>query len=305
MINAFKIGLRGNSIYLFYLIGIFIAAFYFSGFLGLTFASLGMLSVTPTLLTINMFSSLSSASLKAFQLTEEKNHIYKQLHKSDQIGSTTEAIGNGFAAGAALLATFGLFFALFFTKSTPNTILNLDRLWFIGFLIGLLLPNLFSSLLLHNLLRLIHFTLDETFRQLKEIPFLKENKAKPDIIKAADKNARFCIDSLIMPVITMAFPPILLGYIFSPTLLLGLVLGTLLSALNLSFYWANMGDNSQNAKKYIQKGFLGGTSGPNFSHIVTVNNIGNAFKEVLSPSFNIFIKSVVVLALLVLMFQIN
>jgi K(+)-stimulated pyrophosphate-energized sodium pump len=305
MINAFKIGLRGNSIYLLYLIGIFVISFYFSGFLGITFASLGMLSVTPTLLTINMFSSLSSASLKAFQLTEEKNHIFKQLQKADHVGQTTDAIGNGFASGAALLSAFGLFFALFFTKSTPDTILNLDRLWIIGFLIGLLLPNLFSSVLIHKLHGLIHFTLDETFRQLKEIPFLKENKAKPDIIKAADENARFCMDSLILPIIIMAFPPILLGYIFPPALLLGLIIGAIFSALNLSYYWATMGDNSQNAKKYIHKGFLGGTSGPNYPHILTVNNIGNVFKEVLSPSFNIFIKSVVVLALLVLMFQIN
>ncbi|RAP35390.1 hypothetical protein DID80_06440 [Candidatus Marinamargulisbacteria bacterium SCGC AAA071-K20] len=305
MLIAFKAGLRGNSVYLLYLIGIFTAAFYFAGFLGLTFASLGMLSVTPTLLTISMFTSISSATLKAYQLTEDNNHIHKQLVKSDSIGQTTDAIGNGFASGAALLSTFGLFLALFFTKSTPETILNLDRLWIIGLLVGLLLPNLFSSVLLHKLHQLIHFTLDETFRQLKEIPFLKENKAKPDIIKAADENARFCMDSLIFPAIIMAFPPILLGYILSPSLLLGLILGSLFSALNLSFYWANMGDNSQNAKKYIQKGFLGGTEGPNYPHILTVNNIGNAFKEVLSPSFNIFIKSVVVLALLVLIFQIH
>ena len=304
LFNAFKTGLRGNSIYLVLIFLISLISFYSAGFLGIMFAALGMLSLTPTLLTLNVFSSLSSATLKAHELTDEINHTRKQLIRSDYVGNTTEAIGNGFSSAVAVLSSFGLFFALFFTKSTPLTILNLNKPWIIGLILGLMLPNLFSSTLLDKLQKLIHFTLEETFRQLKEIPFLKENKAKPDIIKAADENARFCFDSLIIPAIIMAFPPIIIGYLFLPEILLGLILGSILSILNLSFYWANLGDNTRSAKHYIQEGFIGGPQSKNYPNILTVNNVGNVFKDVLSPSINIFIKLTVILGLLSLVFQI-
>ena len=275
----------------------------FRSFYGIAMASLGMLSVTPCILTLHIFSPISSTTEKLVKLSKSKQGTLKTISKSEVIGQTTVAIGNGFASGASAFSTLSLILiTLLITQSKFNTLLLIDLKWVIGLMIGLMLPFVFSGFLLRKLSQLIVASIQETVRQFKEIPFLKENKAHPDIIKATDEHARFCMDALIIPSIIMAFTPILVGYLFGLKLLIGLIFGAFLTGLNQSYYWANLGESSENAKRYIEKGFLGGKNSANFKEILTTSNIGSAFKDLLSPSLNIFIKSVAIIGLLVIIF---
>lgn len=299
--NSLSLGLRSNFVYLVYLLLIMIPAFYFAGIYGVGMASLGMLSATSSIIIVHTFKPLSSATHKINQLTLTEDNSIRNTKKMQKIGDTTIALGNGFAAGAAVLSTFSIFTSiLVFNKEKIETIFVIDLTSLLGILLGMMLPFVFSGVLLKKLSELIVKTNNEVIRQFKEIPYLFEDKAKPDMTKISDENAKFSSDALILPGIIMAIPPIIIGYVFGLKLLLGYVLGAFLTGINQNYYWANSGDTAGSARNYIQSGHYGGSESPNFPHTLVADNIGDAYKDLLSPSINIFIKSTTIIAALIL-----
>ena len=141
----------------------------------------------------------------------------------------------------------------------------------------------------------------EVSRQFREIPYLYEDKAKPDIKKAADTLAKHSIDALLIPGILMVVPPIIIGTFFGIKMLVGFVLGTFLTGFNQGFYWANFGDSLSSIKSLIGKGHLGGKESQNYDYITFSENYGNSFKDLLNPGINIFIKAVSLTAILMLL----
>jgi K(+)-stimulated pyrophosphate-energized sodium pump len=299
--NSLSLGLRSNAVYLIYLLIIMVPAFYFAGIYGIGMASLGMLSATSSIVIIHTFKPLSNATHKINQLTRTDDNSIKNTKKMQRIGNTTIALGSGFAAGAAVLSTLSIFAAiLVFNKDNFDTIFIINIKSFLSIVLGMMLPTVFSGVLLKRLSQLVVKTNNEVIRQFKEIPYLFEDKAKPDMTKISDENAKFSSDSLIIPGIIMAIPPILIGYTFGLTLLLGYVLGALLTGINQNYYWANAGDTAGSVRNYIQSGHYGGTDSPNYPHTLVADNIGDAYKDLLSPSINIFIKSTTIIAALIL-----
>ena len=146
------------------------------------------------------------------------------------------------------------------------------------------------------------FITKEIKRQFNDIPYLNEGKAKPDLVKAADQHSSQSMDNLIIPGILMALIPMLIGYILSIKILTSFALGTLLAGIMLSYYWGNAGEISSNAKHYIESGRHGGPGSHAHRHIRYTDQLGDAYKDVLSPSMNIFIKSVMIITGVVMLF---
>jgi len=300
--NGHSLSLKSNSFYLLYLILMIIPSFYFAGFYGIAMACMGMLSASSTIIGITIFPALSQFNTSILTLSKEQDLSIpmQHNHKIGQIGHTTIAIGNGFASGAAVMVTLGIFFS-FMTHFQLSSLFLLDIYWFIGMLIGMMLPFVCSGFLIHHLIKLIHQCLYETQRQLKEIPFLKDNKAKPDIRKSGDAHSRTSMDALIIPGIMMGLTPILIGFVFGNKMLLGVVLGAFLVSVAQMFYWANFGDSAHQARRYIQGGHAGGEGAYSEQQWMTVDNIGSAYTDVLNPSLNIFIKAIVMTAAFILL----
>ena len=219
-----------------------------------------------------------------------------------KIGNSTAAIGNGFASAVAVISTFCLFFALaIITHLDLSYLLQLDIPLVVGIIIGISLPFVFSGFLLRSLTKMILSVIQEVSRQFREIPFLYEDKGRPDIIKASDYNSCLAMNALIWPGIMMVLTPILLGYFFGIKTLLGFAFGIFLSGFNKGFYWVNVGDVLHNAKHYIASGNYGGRQSPTFQNILMADNVGDAFKDVLGPGINILIKSVAIITILIIM----
>ncbi|MSR88912.1 MAG: hypothetical protein EXS67_04575 [Candidatus Margulisbacteria bacterium] len=301
LFNGLSLGLRSNGLFTCYILLMAAGAFYFSGVYGIAIAAMGMLSATPIILSINIFTPLAANTQKMQQLTLDHQTTNKNTKKINEIGHTTAAIGNGFAAGAAILASTSLLFTIPLlnpAENSPQLMINLSLLT--GLCLGVSLPFIFSGYLLKGLTGNILGMLKEVSRQFKEIPYLHENKGRPDIIKASDDQARMTMDSLIIPGLLMVLPPILIGYIFGAQMLIGLGLGTALACFSQSFFWANMGDALHNAKHDIENGHFGGKNSPTYTHITIANNIGDGFKDLLSPALNTWLKSVTIIIVLVL-----
>ncbi|MEK7298684.1 MAG: sodium/proton-translocating pyrophosphatase, partial [Candidatus Margulisiibacteriota bacterium] len=213
VINGFSSGLVSNGFYSFYMIGIAGLSFTFGGIYGIALAALGMLSTTPTLLAATLFTPIASNSLKIATLTDPDSPLESNARKADQLGQTTAPIGNGFASGAATLSTFALFFSLIMsTRADLERLFLMDPMLLFGILIGLALSLVFCGLLFRGLGKTVVTLIRETLRQFRDIPYLLEDKARPDVIKASTVLAAASIAALTWPALIMGLIPLVVGY---------------------------------------------------------------------------------------------
>jgi K(+)-stimulated pyrophosphate-energized sodium pump len=303
LFNGFSIGLKSNGFFLIYIIIIATTSYYFAGLYGIAIAAMGMLSVVGSIMTTNIFTAFSSNTNKICKLSDESDIVKKNSSEIDGLGNTTAAVGNGFASGVAVISTLCLFLALAMIADVDlNNLLIIDLKLVSGLVIGVSLPFVFSGVLLRSLNKMILLVVDEVSRQFREIPFLYEEKGRPDVIKASDYNVCLSINALTIPGVIMVLSPIVLGYAFGIKMLVGFAFGTFLSGFNQGFYWANVGDVLHNVKHYIENGNYGGKDSTTYKYALMADNVGDAFKDLLSPSINILIKSVAIISFLVILF---
>ena len=88
-----------------------------------------------------------------------------------------------------------------------------------------------------------------------------------------------------------------LGWLFGIQALAGLLLGSLLVATGLAIFQSNAGGAWDNAKKYIEQGFLGGKGTDAHKASVVGDTVGDPFKDTSGPSLNILMKLSAILSL--------
>ena len=95
---------------------------------------------------------------------------------------------------------------------------------------------------------------------------------------------------LIAPSVLGIGMPVLVGVILGVPGVLGLLAGGLASGFVMAVMMANSGGAWDNAKKYIEKGELGGKGSDAHKATVVGDTVGDPFKDTTGPSLNILIK---------------
>lgn len=97
--------------------------------------------------------------------------------------------------------------------------------------------------------------------------------------------------------------PFVLGYVFGPKALLGFLPGAIVSGVQMAISASNTGGAWDNAKKYIEGGFMivDGVKVVKGSEIhkaaVIGDTVGDPLKDTSGPSLNILIKLMAILSL--------
>ena len=78
--------------------------------------------------------------------------------------------------------------------------------------------------------------------------------------------------------------------LLGPNGVIGLLVGALITGFAVALMMANSGGAWDNAKKYIEKGELGGKGSPEHKAAVVGDTVGDPFKDTAGPSLNILIK---------------
>ncbi|HET9533714.1 MAG TPA: sodium/proton-translocating pyrophosphatase, partial [Blastocatellia bacterium] len=219
----------------------------------------------------------------------------------DSLGNTTAAMGKGFAIGSAALTALALFSA-YQEKAglTGGRGINLTEPRVItGLLIGGAVVYLIAALTMSSVGRAANKMVEEVRRQFREIPGLMEGKAKADTARCISISTTAALREMIGPGLIAVFLPPLVGFLLGKEALGGLLAGATLSGVMLALMMANSGGAWDNAKKYIEKGNLGGKQSLAHKAAVVGDTVGDPFKDTSGPAMNILIKLMSIVSLVI------
>ena len=221
----------------------------------------------------------------------------------DELGNTTAAMGKGFAIGAAALAALAIIAAFVETVAASRGgefLLHIgDPNVLIGLFIGGLVPFLIASMTMTSVGEAAMEMIQEIRRQFREIPGLMEGTAEPDTAKCVDIATTAALKKMLMPGIIAVGVPIVVGFGLGAEALGGTLGGALLGCVLLALTMANAGGAWDNAKKYVEKGNLGGKGSEVHAAAVVGDTVGDPFKDTSGPAMNILINVMAIVSLVI------
>lgn len=101
---------------------------------------------------------------------------------------------------------------------------------------------------------------------------------------------------MIVPSLLAILSPIIVGLIFGPEALGGLLIGSIATGFSMAVFQANAGGAWDNAKKYVEAGNLGGKGSDVHKATVVGDTVGDPFKDTSGPAINILLKLMSIVA---------
>ena len=159
-----------------------------------------------------------------------------------------------------------------------------------GLFMGSMMAFLFCALTMKAVGRSAGKIVEEVRRQFKAIPGIMEGKAKPDYARCVSIVTQGAQREMILPSLLAIIVPVAIGIVLGIPGVMGLLAGGLTCGFVLAVTLNNAGGAWDNAKKYIEKGNLGGKGSPAHKAAVVGDTVGDPFKDASGPSLNILIK---------------
>ena len=169
----------------------------------------------------------------------------------------------------------------------------------VGVFLGSMMSFVFSGLTMQAVGRAASAMVDEVRRQFREIPGILEGKATPDYQRCVLISTKGAQREMILPSTLAILTPIITGLILGVSGVMGLLVGALGAGFILAIFMANAGGSWDNAKKYIERGNLGGKGSPAHKAAVVGDTVGDPLKDTSGPSLNILIKLMSMISIVV------
>src|SRR6202012_2588226 len=278
-------------------------SYHFAGLYGVAIAAAGMMATTAMQLSIDAFGPIADNAggiAEMSQLPEEVRHRTDNL---DAVGNTTAATGKGFAIASAALTSLALFAAFVGVAGIDHIDIYKANV-LAGLFVGGMIPFIFSALCISAVGRAAMAMVEEVRRQFHEIPGIMEYKAKPEYEKCVAISTKASIREMVAPGLIALITPMIVGFIFGPEVLGGLLAGVTVSGVLMGVFQSNAGGAWDNAKKSFEKGvMINGEmyykkSEPHKAS-VTGDTVGDPFKDTSGPSMNILIKLMSIVSLVI------
>jgi K(+)-stimulated pyrophosphate-energized sodium pump len=104
---------------------------------------------------------------------------------------------------------------------------------------------------------------------------------------------------MIIPGVIAVAAPVIVGLGLGAESLGGMLGGSLLGCVLMALMMANAGGAWDNAKKYVEKGNLGGKGSETHAAVVVGDTVGDPFKDTSGPSMNILINVMAIVSLVI------
>jgi K(+)-stimulated pyrophosphate-energized sodium pump len=303
IIGGLSVGMESTALPILVLASGIITSYYFAGLYGVSIAAAGMMATTAMQLSIDAFGPIADNAGGIAEMSRLPEEVRHRTDNLDAVGNTTAATGKGFAIASAALTSLALF-AAFVGIAGINAIDIYKANVLAGLFVGGMIPYIFSSLAIAAVGRAAMDMVNEVRRQFREIPGIMEYKAKPEYEKCVAISTKASIREMIAPGAIALTVPVIVGFIFGPEVLGGLLAGVTVSGVLMGIFQSNAGGAWDNAKKSFEKGVeINGEmfykkSEPHKAS-VTGDTVGDPFKDTSGPSMNILIKLMSIVSLII------
>mmetsp|Transcript_3412 Transcript_3412/g.4203 ORF Transcript_3412/g.4203 Transcript_3412/m.4203 type:complete len:776 (+) Transcript_3412:127-2454(+) len=272
-----------------------------AGFYGVALNAIGILSTLSIGLTIDAFGPISDNAGGIAEMCEMGDEVRTRTDALDAAGNTTAAIGKGFAIGSAAfvsLALFSGYITLLQSRgvTAQTKFQHVDILHafpFSGLLIGAMIPYWFSAMTMAAVGRAAFAMVQEVRTQFANEPGILRGDKKPDYKRCIQISTTASLKEMIPPGILVMGTPIIVGFLFGCKALAGVLIGALVSGVQIAVSASNTGGAWDNAKKYIEADQLGKGMGKGSMYhkaAVVGDTVGDPLKDTSGPAVNIVMK---------------
>ena len=303
IIGGLAVGMESTVLPIIVLAGGIMASYHFAGLYGVAIAAAGMMATTAMQLAIDAFGPIADNAGGIAEMSGLPKEVRHRTDNLDAVGNTTAATGKGFAIASAALTSLALFAAFVGIAGISHIDIYKANV-LAGLFIGGMIPFIFSSLAIAAVGRAAMAMVQEVRRQFREIPGIMEYKAKPEYEKCVAISTKASIKEMIAPGAIALIVPVVVGFIFGPEVLGGVLAGVTVSGVLMGMFQSNAGGAWDNAKKSFEKGvqidgqtYFKGSEPHKAS--VTGDTVGDPFKDTSGPSMNILIKLMSIVSLVI------
>lgn len=303
IIGGLSVGMKSTVIPILVLAGGIMSSYYFAGLYGVAIAAAGMMATTAMQLAIDAFGPIADNAGGIAEMSQLPPEVRERTDNLDAVGNTTAATGKGFAIASAALTSLALF-AAFVGIAGISAIDIYKAPVLAGLFVGGMIPFIFSALCIQAVGKAAMDMVQEVRRQFREIPGIMEYKAKPEYEKCVAISTQASIREMMLPGGIALVTPVIVGFIFGPEVLGGLLAGVTVSGVLMGIFQSNAGGAWDNAKKSFEQGVL--INGEMFykksephKASVTGDTVGDPFKDTSGPSMNILIKLMSIVSLVI------
>ena len=303
VISGLAVGMESTALPILVLAAGIMLSYEAAGLYGVAIAAAGMMATTAMQLAIDAFGPIADNAGGIAEMSGLPKEVRQRTDILDAVGNTTAATGKGFAIASAALTSLALFAAFMGIAHIDQIdISNASVLG--GLFVGAMIPFIFSSLAINAVGSAAMAMVQEVRRQFREIPGIMDGTGKPQYDRCVAISTNAAIRQMAAPGALALLSPVVVGFIFGPEVLGGLLAGTTISGVLMAMFQSNAGGAWDNAKKSFESGvevegkivFKGSDA---HKAAVTGDTVGDPFKDTSGPSMNILIKLMSIVSLVI------